>query len=106
MDQTIPPAFAADDVLEAIASSRRRTVIRRLAGSDDAVRSIEDLAADVAARGDPAGRQDVETVLHHSDLPKLADAGIVEYDPGPGTVRYRPDDDVEALLGFVGERFE
>lgn len=51
--------------------------------------------ADSGGGADPDGtvdtsrRKRVTARLHHSTLPKLADAGVVDYDPRTGTVRYR-----------------
>jgi hypothetical protein len=36
--------------------------------------------------------------LYHTDLPKLADVGVVAYDPDRGTVQYQPDAQVEVVL--------
>lgn len=36
--------------------------------------------------------------LHHCDLPKLAETGVIEYDPRSEAVRYRGRDALEGLL--------
>ena len=40
-------------------------------------------------------------LLHHKTLPKLADAGILEYDPRQHDVRYTGHDGLESLLDQI-----
>lgn len=81
------PGLDPDAVLDALATDRRRRILRILRTADDAV-SIGDLAQHVVALerqtppqslpSDDAER--VATRLYHVDLPKLRDAALVEYD--------------------------
>lgn len=70
---------------------RRRYALDALAEYDDPV-DLEELAEAVAAREDdldesePSVRSAMATALHHIHLPKLADAGVVEYDPRSNVV--------------------
>lgn len=60
---------------------RRRTALRALADRD-APLSLSELADDVVDRREEADDSAaVRTALHHVHLPKLAEVGIVEYDP-------------------------
>lgn len=43
----------------------------------------------------------VKLELHHETLPRLADAGIIEFDPRTGTVCYRGDDAIDGVLDSV-----
>jgi len=45
----------------------------------------------------------VATGLRHRDLPKLEEAGILEYDTRNETIRYHSDTVVEDLLDCLGE---
>jgi hypothetical protein len=45
----------------------------------------------------------IKVHLHHVTLPKLADAGFIDYDPRSETVRYRESDPVEMWLNHVVE---
>lgn len=72
--------IALADLAEAVASHERGTAITEL--SDEAV-------------------QEAETALYHSHIPKLAGAGVVEYDPERTTVRLAEDvEQVERCLSL------
>lgn len=84
-----PPSLdrPLDDVFELLADERRRTVLYALARSRARTWSLERLAEEVAdrevARGDVTGPlhgREVELALAHNHLPRLDDAGLVEYD--------------------------
>lgn len=71
---------------ELLASGRRRILLDIFDGRSTAV-ELDELAAGVAAREAEADATDEETVerirtaLHHVHLPKMDDAGVVDYDP-------------------------
>lgn len=103
---------STDTLLEHVANPRRRTILHRLrANGDDAV-ALDELTETIATDGGTAqvrhapGDTRAAVELHHTHLPKLADAGLIEYDQGKGTVRYLPNDRLEALLEFVSTRLE
>ena len=66
-----------DDVFECLADGNRRAVVAELRDRGDS--SLRDLAGCLTDTGDRTER--IEQELHHRHLPKLADAGLVEYDP-------------------------
>lgn len=86
----VPPTMS---VCDALAHPRRRRVIRLLREPDAPV-SLDDLAVRVVtdergiepAHVDPDAAAPVRTALYHFHLPKLRDAGAVEFEPGRGTV--------------------
>jgi DNA-binding transcriptional ArsR family regulator len=99
-----PPAGGTDPgdpgrVLELLAHPLRRATLRVLR---DAGRvSLDTLARAVMARGDSyvvgddVSRLDSVTIpLHHVHLPKLADAGVVTYDPEAWAVALAVEDGV------------
>lgn len=96
---------ADDDILECLADERRRTALATL--HDYGGRTFRwTLARDVAAQG--ADRDDVETVLvalHHVHLPKLADAGLVEYDQEAGTVASCGQRTLESIVEFYNDDY-
>lgn len=79
-------------VVANLADTQRRIILAALAGQDGPL-SRNELAHEVLTRnpdGDP--QSDMETFLvslHHVHLPKLADAGLIEYDADTKTVTYR-----------------
>lgn len=102
------PDSTIDETLALLASRRRRLALRGLRGAEGDWVAAATLADYVAERstdvGGGATRRTVRVALHHVELPKLADAGVVDYDRAAGRARYRggPDADlVERLLGLT-----
>lgn len=82
-------ADGRDDLFALLTHRRRRRVLAVLRDAEEPS-TLEEVAAELArrSRGDP-GREHLERVrlsLHHWHLPKLAAAGVVDYDPGERTV--------------------
>jgi DNA-binding transcriptional ArsR family regulator len=92
---------ALDDVFELLASRCRRYILYYLYNYSNDVASVDDIAAFVHTNG-PAGigptYDDVESAVLHVHVPKLADAGIVDYDGRSRTVRYRKQPSLEEWL--------
>jgi len=65
------------DIFECLADGYRREIIAAL--RDRGESSLHELARSLADASDRTER--LERELHHRHLPKLADAGVVEYDP-------------------------
>lgn len=86
-----------DTVFEILQNARRREVLSYLRGREGPV-DIRDLTVYVAAAENDCPADDLEynqrkrvhTSLYQSHLPKLADAGLVEYDRRAGTVVATP----------------
>lgn len=77
--------LTVDERHDLLSSGRRRRALDALAGRSTVV-ELATLAADVAARAtateaDEAAVDSVALTLHHSHLPRLDDAGVVDYDP-------------------------
>lgn len=91
-----------DRLLSTLATGHGRHVLHYFLASSDDVASLSALAGHACARGDgPTDRDRVAARLHHVDLPKLADAGVVDFDPRTGTVRYRGHPVVAAWARFA-----
>lgn len=94
-----------DAIFTTLSDSRCRAVVRRLIGTDGRTITVEQLAAHLAATATDIDETRAATLLHHSVLPRLTDAGIVERDASGETVRYRSDDRLETTLSLV-DRFD
>lgn len=76
-------------------SDRRRMTIDVLVGKAGPV-ELADLAAGIAARENGLDAVDRETVarvaisLHHVHLPRIADCGVIEYDPSTNRIEACP----------------
>lgn len=78
-----------------LASEQRRFVLDVLAGNTTPI-GLEELSAGIAARKDGIETVDDETIermaieLHHNHLPRLDEAGLIEYEPDNQTVDPTP----------------
>lgn len=87
-----------------LSSPARRAVLLVLAGRTSSMH-LTDLASEVSRiQRDgsvdcdvDADTGDLEIVLHHNHLPRLADAGLIEYDAGANDVR--PCHEAISVLG-------
>lgn len=108
-----PPAgqISLDELHSSLANERRRLVLSYLVTHSDEVLSVEDLVDVVAGCETPqvgphSQRTRIEIDLYHAQLPKLADAGVVEYDPVDETAQYSGSEQLESLLTVEFERKE
>lgn len=99
-------SFVIDALFEAMANRRARFVLSYVDSVSVDVLDLEDLADGVAELEVEAGvtaepedhRRRIAIDLHHNQLPKLAEAAIVDYDPRSKTVRNWGDDRIETCL--------
>lgn len=84
----------AEEVYVLLSNARRRRAVERLCTGEDAI-EVSNLAESIAAaeadeRPPPAPvRESVYASLHQTHLPRLDEAGVVEYDPDRKEVRPR-----------------
>lgn len=74
-----------DEIFELLANQRRRESLYVLVRREGPI-TVTELGDEVASVVE-ATPERVATALYHVHLPKLADAGVVEYDVETGTVR-------------------
>jgi hypothetical protein len=103
-------AESTDELLRLVSDRRRRAVLNHLRENGDGAVTVDELVDGIPADGfgsadERTARARVELQLRHVHLPKLDAAGIVEYDAGSATVRYRPGDrgGLERLLEFLSD---
>lgn len=93
-----------DRLLTVLSTDCVRDVVQYFQASPEDVAELDELAEIVATRTDDPGFRDSERVagyLHHVTLPKLATAGIVDYDQRQHTVRYRGQPMVEKYSTMI-----
>ena len=97
---------ALDAIFGALAAERRRSVVRYLDehGSPLALDVLATVLATAEADGrvvgpDPAVADEVYASLYHVHVPKLVEAGIVEYDRAGDTVERA--ENAETAIGFL-----
>ncbi|QLD90315.1 hypothetical protein HWV07_15235 [Natronomonas salina] len=100
---TLQQTFQADrkdELLTILSEAKRRAILTHLQDADDGVATVQELANEIDLQKDgDSGVTPVELV--HSDLPRLEDAGVVEFDQRSRTVRYQGSTELERLLQFV-----
>lgn len=112
------PTAQLDKLFDILSSQRRRFVLFHLVRSDAAVVEREELAETVIAcerstgDGGPSPEKDsVVRDLHHHALPRLQEAGYIDYDPRHGTVRNDAPSQLATCLAVLqqieeGESYE
>lgn len=101
-------SLSIDAILELLSHRERRKVLEYLVQTTADTVQVEELleylAEDEADRtGGSPSRARFETSLYHLHLPKLADAGIVDYDPRTQQVRYYGKSQLEEWLERIAE---
>jgi hypothetical protein len=106
MDEYDPDTLSKDDAFHHAMRARRRTVVRVLLDTDEAV-DLESLAAEVVAREvdcppgavDDDDQREAYVELLHRDLPQLTKESVVEFDREAEQVAPGPNiDDMDPLV--------
>lgn len=104
-------SLTTDELLQLAANRTRRVVLRCLIESENHRVRVDELVDTVCAMEEPAvgqnpvSRETVRTKLHHRHLPRLAEAGVVEYEEERCSVRYHRNESLEALLEFIDDEW-
>jgi DNA-binding transcriptional ArsR family regulator len=102
--------ISPDRILSAVANEHRRAILRSLNNVSDRTLEYDTLVDHVAERVEDENtdgvsdehRQRVRIALHHTHLPKLAEAGIIDYEAEAGHVQFvggKLEQDILALVG-------
>lgn len=96
--------LTATDIFSVLAADRRRNILHYLAQRPGSV-PLGELAEQVAVWEDDPTYDQYERILtsfHHQHLPKLVEAGLVEYDVEQETVTVQPAiDDIRPYLDLA-----
>lgn len=96
-------AETSDNLLTILADPHCCAVLTYFQDTAAEVTSAEALADEI--NDQDHGRPDCTAAqLHHATLPRLEDAGIVEYDVRSNTARYRGDPELELLMEAIADR--
>lgn len=87
------------ELLEILTTQHCRPLLRYFREASKEVASVSELT-DEFSEEEP---EQVKIQLQHSTLPRLEDAGVIEYDPRNNTVRYQGHPELEVLLETVME---
>ena len=99
MDRSSSRSIPIDERFDALARADRRAVIQFFRDGSTEEVTLDDLVTGIVDGGYwDTDESHARLCLHHFALPKLADAGILDYDPRSKTVRYRGQPAVEQLL--------
>ena len=90
-------------MLELLTHHHRRELLQFLDDAPDHATSIDDVVAhliekDTEWTGTRPAHNEIEAQLYHVHLPKLTEAGVIEYDARSKELRYWDNDRLEALL--------
>ncbi len=105
-----PHGVSEEELFDVLGNTRRRNALHAIATAEERTHELGDLSERVAAwendvtvaEVDYAERKRVYTALQQSHLPRLDDAGLVEFDKDRGTVDATPAlEDVEIYLDVV-----
>ncbi|WP_251343229.1 DUF7504 family protein [Haloplanus halophilus] len=106
--ETIPMPYSFDQTLDLISVPRRRTLLYHLKDRGSGTMSLEELVdavvtreRSIPVRETPESSGAVRVSLVHSHLPKLADLGILDFDPEASTVQYHGNPALESFLRYV-----
>lgn len=101
-DPTTPPETGPPDaLLRLLADSERRRIINQLRATNPTAHvTLEELTSQLTTdtEHDP---DHTRIRLHHTHLPKLADIGLIDYDPATNTIAYHGHDALEVLLDTI-----
>ena len=95
---------SVDEIFELVADAQRRQILTYLIQNADRPIPLEALLEELMTQTDtsesdqPTEREHLLTRLHHLQLPKLADYGVIEYNESLQLISYIEQSRIEMLL--------
>lgn len=95
-------------MLDILANSPRRHLLSHLQTQANETSSVEEATKHILTelakeQGKQPNHDDVQINLQHQYIPKLVDAGVIEFDVRSQKIRYRPNQRLEELHDRVRE---
>lgn len=91
-----------EKTLHVLSDHHRRQTLQILRQASEGEVEFEELLDELIQRtGLEKPRDHAAIQLHHNHLPKLSAEGLISYNQDVGHVRYRPDQDVEAVMDRI-----
>jgi hypothetical protein len=102
-------SLSLDTTLEILANRDRRAIIDYLRDESNHTATIDELANYLVSRKaeqatEHPGHDHVQTTLHHIHVPKLVDAGVIDYDARNQEIRYWGSDRLETWHDQIRSR--
>ncbi len=107
-DSSPSPNLSLDTVFDILSHSYRRLILSYLSQTEDDLATVADLVSFISKQESETETsmqctQDdtVRVALQHNHLPKLDDAGVIEFDTRSETIRYWSHPKVEKYLSVL-----
>lgn len=99
-------ALSLDACLELLANQQRRTIVGMFLESQTDQAPIDEviteiIEAEAARTGERPGHDTIASTVSHVHLPKMAEAGILEYDTRHQDIRYTGGPRIEAIYTAI-----
>ena len=100
--------LSLDAVLSLLAHHQRRDLLDCFYGTTTHATPLDECVEHIMEReeqrsGERPAHDQVEAALHHIHIPKLTDAGVLDYDPRTQTIRYWGHDRLERWLKQIND---
>lgn len=96
-----------DTTLYLLSHQTRRDIVGYFQTTDGTTAAVDDIVSHLADRdGEEPSHDDLYTQIHHVHLPKMDDAGLLDYDKRSGGLRYGPDPRLPEWLDFIEEHYD
>lgn len=102
-------SVSTEEALALVSDQTRRRFIRCLIESDGKAVDLDDVIRSLrrnhlnSTHASYTGSLHLKIELHHIHLPKLDEAGVVDYDARSATVRYHSTGNLEKLVSFIAD---
>lgn len=97
--------FSINQVVAVLDRPVRQEILEYLARETKREADLDELVDYLSGKDHraPASGERIALRLHHVHLPKLADTGVIEYNPDERRIRYQGDTSVERILDVLKE---